>query len=132
MRAEGVSVTPSLTSAEEDVLHHRDSAFRVEVLPGGACICPMSGSDSSFMSGSFILVSLKSKSSQLYTIASLCPPSMIKVSGHPVLLLPVAKTEPESLSGDDTDISETHLNGVSTCRWKFFKDIPSNHTACFS
>ncbi|XP_020561812.1 uncharacterized protein LOC101170766 isoform X2 [Oryzias latipes] len=83
MRAEGVSVTPSLTSAEEDVLHHRDSAFRVEVLPGGACICPMSGSDSSFMS----------------------------VSGHPVLLLPVAKTEPESLSGDDTDISETHLNG---------------------
>ncbi|MEQ2285346.1 hypothetical protein AMECASPLE_030723 [Ameca splendens] len=36
---------------------------------------------------------------------------MMKVSGHPVLLLPVTKTEPESLSGDETDISEPHFDG---------------------
>lgn len=35
------------------------------------------------------------------------------VSGHPVLLLPVTKTEPESLSSDETDVSETHFEGVS-------------------
>lgn len=35
------------------------------------------------------------------------------VSGHPVLLLPVTKTEPESLSGDETDMSDAHYEGVS-------------------
>ncbi|XP_068422725.1 GT1 domain-containing protein [Clinocottus analis] len=83
MRNEEGSATPSLTSAEEDVLHHRDQRLRVEVLPGGACIEPLTGSDSSFIS----------------------------VSGHPVLLLPVTKTEPESLSGDETDVSDTHFEG---------------------
>ncbi|XP_072243136.1 uncharacterized protein [Leuresthes tenuis] len=83
MRNEGGSATPSLTSAEDDVLHQKDNTLRVEVLPGGACIAPITGSDSSFMS----------------------------VSGHPVLLLPVTKTEPESLSGDETDISDTHFEG---------------------
>lgn len=34
------------------------------------------------------------------------------VSGHPVLLLPVTKTEPESLSGDETDVSDSHVEGV--------------------
>ncbi|XP_059193371.1 uncharacterized protein LOC131974890 [Centropristis striata] len=82
MRTEGGSATPSLTSAEEDVLQHKDR-LRVEVLPGGACIEPLTGSDSSFIS----------------------------VSGHPVLLLPVTKTEPESLSGDETDVSDTQFEG---------------------
>ncbi|KAM8885532.1 uncharacterized protein AB9W97_013098 [Spinachia spinachia] len=77
------SGTPSLTSAEEDVMQHKDKMLRVEVLPGGACIEPLVGSDSSFIS----------------------------VSGHPVLLLPVTKTEPESPSADETDISETHFEG---------------------
>lgn len=35
------------------------------------------------------------------------------VSGHPVLLLPVTKTEPESPSGDETDVSDSHIEGVS-------------------
>lgn len=35
------------------------------------------------------------------------------MSGHPVLLLPVTKTEPESLSSDETDISDSHVEGVS-------------------
>ncbi|XP_047447232.1 uncharacterized protein LOC125011849 [Mugil cephalus] len=81
MRDDGGSATPSLTSAEEDVLHHRDSRLRVEVFPGGACSELITGSDSSFMN----------------------------VSGHPVLLLPVTKTEPESLSSDETDVSDTHF-----------------------
>ena len=50
-RNEGGSATPSLTSAEEDVLQHKDSKLRVEVLPGGACIEPLTGSGSSFISG---------------------------------------------------------------------------------
>ncbi|KAM9743915.1 uncharacterized protein ACNS7B_011262 [Menidia menidia] len=83
LRNEGGSATPSLTSAEEEALHPRDGSLRVEVLPGGACLAPLAGPDSSFMS----------------------------VSGHPVLLLPVTKTEPESLSGDETDISDTHFEG---------------------
>ncbi|XP_031156673.1 uncharacterized protein LOC116050602 [Sander lucioperca] len=83
MRTEGGSATPSLTSAEEDVLQHKDSLLRVEVLPGGACIEPLTGSDDSFIS----------------------------VSGHPVLLLPVTKTEPESLSSDETDVSDSHFEG---------------------
>ncbi|XP_036955045.1 GT1 domain-containing protein [Acanthopagrus latus] len=82
-RNEGGSATPSLTSAEEDVLQHKDSKLRVEVLPGGACIEPLTGSGSSFIS----------------------------VSGHPVLLLPVTKTEPESLSSDETDVSDSHFEG---------------------
>lgn len=36
------------------------------------------------------------------------------VSGHPVLLLPITKTEPESLSSDETDISDAQFEGVST------------------
>ncbi|XP_037536639.1 uncharacterized protein LOC119413657 [Nematolebias whitei] len=83
MRVDGGSATPSLNSAEDDVLLGRENSMRVEVLPGGACIGPISGSESSFMS----------------------------MSGHPVLLLPVTKTEPESLSGDETDISEAHFEG---------------------
>ncbi|KAK2837615.1 hypothetical protein Q5P01_014827 [Channa striata] len=83
MRNEGGSATPSLTSAEEDVLQQKDNRMRMEVLPGGACIQPLSGSDSSFIS----------------------------VSGHPVLLLPVPKTEPESLSSDETDVSDAHFEG---------------------
>ncbi|XP_068994685.1 uncharacterized protein [Embiotoca jacksoni] len=83
MRNEGGSATPSLTSAEEDLLHHKDGRLKVEVLPGGACIDSLTGSDGSFMS----------------------------VSGHPILLLPVTKTEPESLSSDETDISETQFEG---------------------
>lgn len=51
MRNDGGSATPSLTSAEEDVLHHREGKLRVEVFPGGTCSEPISGSESSFMSG---------------------------------------------------------------------------------
>ncbi|XP_070690392.1 uncharacterized protein [Pempheris klunzingeri] len=83
MKNEGGSATPSLTSAEEDVPLLKDSRLRVDVLPGGAYIEPLTGSESSFIS----------------------------VSGHPVLLLPVTKTEPESFSSDETDISDTHLEG---------------------
>lgn len=43
---------------------------------------------------------------------SLTPPPL-SVSGHPVLLLPVTKQEPESLSSDDTDVSDSHVDGVS-------------------
>ncbi|KAM7416344.1 hypothetical protein PAMA_018422 [Pampus argenteus] len=79
----GGSATPSLTSAEEDMLQHKDTTLRMEVIPGGACIEPLSGSESSF----------------------------INVSGHPVVLLPVTKTEPDSLSSDETDVSDTNLEG---------------------
>lgn len=78
MKNEAGSATLSLTSAEEDVLLHKDSQLRAEVIPVGACIEPLSESESSFIS----------------------------VSGHPVLLLPVTKTEPESLSSDETDVSD--------------------------
>ncbi|KAG7241400.1 hypothetical protein INR49_025600 [Caranx melampygus] len=84
IRNDGGSATPSLTSAEEDM--QKDNMLRVEVLPGGACIEPLPGPDSSFIS----------------------------VSGHPVLLLPVTKTEPESLSSDETDVSDTHFEGRQT------------------
>uniref|UniRef100_A0A1A8BH14 Myb/SANT-like DNA-binding domain-containing protein n=1 Tax=Nothobranchius kadleci TaxID=1051664 RepID=A0A1A8BH14_NOTKA len=88
-RTDGGSATPSLTSAEDDVIHGRENTLKMEVLPGG--IGPMTGSDSSLMS----------------------------VSGHPVLLLPVMKTEPESLSGDETDISDTHYEGeVQNCSFQ--------------
>ncbi|XP_042344817.1 uncharacterized protein LOC121944925 [Plectropomus leopardus] len=83
LRNETGSTTPSLNSAEEDVLQHKDNSLRVEVLPSSACIEPLTGSDNSFIS----------------------------VSGHPVLLLPVTKTEPESLSGDETDVSDTPFEG---------------------
>ncbi|KAM7391687.1 hypothetical protein PAMP_022355 [Pampus punctatissimus] len=79
----GRSATPSLTSAEEDMLQHKDTTLRMEVIPGGACIEPLTGSESSF----------------------------INVSGHPVVLLPVTKTEPDSLSSDETDVSDTNLEG---------------------
>ncbi|XP_071058370.1 uncharacterized protein [Pseudochaenichthys georgianus] len=75
---------PSMTSAEEDVLQHKDGRLRVEVLPGGAFIEPLTGSESSFIS----------------------------VSGHPVLLLPITKTEPESVSSDETDVSDSQFEGV--------------------
>uniref|UniRef100_UPI0037E75701 uncharacterized protein n=1 Tax=Semicossyphus pulcher TaxID=241346 RepID=UPI0037E75701 len=77
MRNGAGSATPSLTSAEEE------DKLRVEVLPGGACIEPLTESESSFIS----------------------------VAGHPVLLMPVTKTEPESLSSDETDVSDTHFEG---------------------
>ncbi|KAK5871287.1 hypothetical protein PBY51_004176 [Eleginops maclovinus] len=83
LRNEGGSGTPSLTSAEEDELLHKDGRLRVEVLPGGAFIEPLTGSESSFIS----------------------------VSGHPVLLLPITKTEPESLSSDETDVSDSQFEG---------------------
>ncbi|XP_038139217.1 GT1 domain-containing protein isoform X2 [Cyprinodon tularosa] len=82
LRTEGGSGSPSLTSAEEDAACSKESALRMEVLPGGSCVGNSAASDSSFMS----------------------------VSGHPVLLLPVTKTEPESLSGDETDVSEAHVD----------------------
>ncbi|XP_034547047.1 uncharacterized protein LOC117818330 [Notolabrus celidotus] len=81
MKNEVGSATPSLTSAEDDVLLHKDIRLRAEILPVGACIEPLSESESSF------------------------------ISGHPVLLLPVTKTEPESLSSDETDVSDTHIEG---------------------
>ncbi|KAM7017715.1 uncharacterized protein LKV04_013244 [Tautogolabrus adspersus] len=81
MRNESGSATPSLNSAEEDVLQHKDSRLRLEVLPGGACIEPLTESESSLM------------------------------SGHPVLLLPITKTEPDSLSSDETDVSDSHFEG---------------------
>ncbi|KAA8592750.1 hypothetical protein FQN60_018205 [Etheostoma spectabile] len=88
LRTEGGSATPSLTSAEEDVLQHKDSLLRVEVLPGGACIEPLTGSDNSF------------------------------ISGHPVLLLPVTKTEPESLSSDETDRQTEDIRTLYCCYLK--------------
>ncbi|KAK1893025.1 Myb/SANT-like DNA-binding domain containing protein 4 [Dissostichus eleginoides] len=84
LRNQGEPGTPSLTSAEEDVLQHKDGRLRVEVLPGGAFIEPLTGSESSFIS----------------------------VSGHPVLLLPITKTEPESVSSDETDVSDSQFEGV--------------------
>ncbi|KAF3851004.1 hypothetical protein F7725_012776, partial [Dissostichus mawsoni] len=81
LRNQGEPGTPSLTSAEEDVLQHKDGRLRVEVLPGGAFIEPLTGSESSFIS----------------------------VSGHPVLLLPITKTEPESVSSDETDVSDSQF-----------------------
>ncbi|XP_041643842.1 uncharacterized protein LOC121510032 isoform X2 [Cheilinus undulatus] len=82
MRIGAGSATPSLNSAEEDVLLHKDnSRLRVEVLPSGACIEPLSESEGSLM------------------------------SGQPVLLLPITKTEPESLSSDETDVSDTQFEG---------------------
>lgn len=83
IRVEGGSATPSLTSAEDDVLQHKDGRLKVEVVPGGACMEPLAAGDNSFIS----------------------------VSGHPVLLLPVTKTEPESLSGDETDVSDARFEG---------------------
>lgn len=112
MRNEGGSATPSLNSAEEDVLQHKDNRLRMEMLPGGACIPPLTGSDNSFISGRFSYSFIK----VLYHIAlfNFCPTTT--VSGHPVLLLPVPKTEPESLSSDETDVSDAHIDGVSTCK----------------
>lgn len=80
----GIPAIPSLSSAEDDVLLQKDK-LRVEVIPGPACIEPLSESDTSN--------------------------TYINVSGHPVILLPVTKTEPESVSSDETDISDTHYEG---------------------
>ncbi|CAJ1068125.1 uncharacterized protein LOC117818330 [Xyrichtys novacula] len=85
LKNETGSATPSLTSAEEDVLLHKDNRLRDDILPVGACIEPLSESESSF------------------------------ISGHPVLLLPVPKTEPESLSSDETDVSDTHVEADVQC-----------------
>lgn len=76
---------PCLSSAEEDVLLQKDQ-MRVEVLPSAACIEPLSESEASN--------------------------SYINVSGHPVILLPVTKTEPESVSSDETDVSDTQYDGL--------------------
>lgn len=47
-------------------------------------------------------------------------PRSSSVSGHPVLLLPVTKKEPESLSSDDTDVSDSHMEGVSVLQHVIF------------
>ncbi|XP_029960904.1 uncharacterized protein LOC115398336 isoform X2 [Salarias fasciatus] len=81
MRNMSESATPSLTSAEEDMLLHEDK-LRLDILPVAPGIDQISGSDNSFMDA----------------------------PGHPVLFLPpVTKTEPESLSSDETDVSETNF-----------------------
>lgn len=51
MRTDGGSATPSLISAEDDLLQHRDGRLRVDVLPGAACMEPLTGPDTSFISG---------------------------------------------------------------------------------
>ncbi|XP_028314357.1 uncharacterized protein LOC114470376 isoform X2 [Gouania willdenowi] len=84
MRNEGGSATPSMTSADDDILLHRDS-LKLDALAGLPSLDQISGSDSSYMS----------------------------MPGHPVLLMPVTKTEPESLSSDDTDISDHHFENES-------------------
>ncbi|CAN9513527.1 unnamed protein product [Ophioblennius macclurei] len=81
MRNISESGTPSLTSGEEDMLLHKDK-LRLDILPVVPCLDQISGSDNSF----------------------------VDAPGHPVLLLPpVTKTEPESLSSDETDVSEPHF-----------------------
>uniref|UniRef100_A0A1A8JEY9 Myb/SANT-like DNA-binding domain-containing protein n=1 Tax=Nothobranchius kuhntae TaxID=321403 RepID=A0A1A8JEY9_NOTKU len=112
-RTDGGSATPSLTSAEDDVIHGRENTLKMEVLPGG--IGPMTGSDSSLMSGKTYSAVLRFE----FTEDDLTAVPDVKVSGHPVLLLPVMKTEPESLSGDETDISDTHYEGeVQNCSFQ--------------
>lgn len=93
----------------------KDSMLRVEVLPGGACIEPLPGPDSSFISGrcnELVCLSIN-KCPGIYNMALLNVVPTSTVSGHPVLLLPVTKTEPESLSSDETDVSDSHFEGVS-------------------
>lgn len=51
MRTDGGSATPSLVSAEDDVLQHRDGRLRVDVLPGAACLEPLVGPDLPFING---------------------------------------------------------------------------------
>ncbi|KAK7933926.1 hypothetical protein WMY93_004822 [Mugilogobius chulae] len=68
-----------------DALPPKDRV-RVEVLPSAECIEPLSDNEASN--------------------------AYINVSGHPVLLMPVTKTEPESLSSDETDVSDTHYEGL--------------------
>ncbi|KAJ0068185.1 hypothetical protein NL108_017278, partial [Boleophthalmus pectinirostris] len=69
-----------------DIMPQKDR-LRVEVLPSAECIEPLSDTEASS--------------------------AYINVSGHPVILMPVTKTEPESMSSDETDISDTHYEGVS-------------------
>ncbi|XP_072289071.1 uncharacterized protein [Eucyclogobius newberryi] len=73
---------PPLSPA--DVMPHKDRV-RIEVLPSAECIEPLSDTETSN--------------------------AYINVSGHPVILMPVTKTEPESLSSDETDVSDTHFEG---------------------
>lgn len=72
-------------SSDYDLLPHKDRV-RVEVLPSAECIEPLS----------------ESETSNAY----------INVSGHPVLLMPVTKTEPDSMSSDETDVSDSHYEGL--------------------
>lgn len=51
MRTDGGSATPSLVSAEDDALQHRDGRLRVDVLPGAACLEPLVGPDLPFING---------------------------------------------------------------------------------
>ncbi|XP_055018090.1 uncharacterized protein LOC110163307 isoform X3 [Boleophthalmus pectinirostris] len=68
-----------------DIMPQKDR-LRVEVLPSAECIEPLSDTEASS--------------------------AYINVSGHPVILMPVTKTEPESMSSDETDISDTHYEGI--------------------
>ncbi|KAM8865407.1 uncharacterized protein ACB058_006687 [Synchiropus picturatus] len=84
MNHNSLSDAALLSSGEESRLQMRDDSLGLDVLPGAACMEAMTGSESSF----------------------------IGTSGHPVLLLPVTKVEPESLSEAETDVSEAQYEGV--------------------
>lgn len=51
LRTDGGSTTPSLVSAEDDALQHRDGRLRVDVLPGATCLEPLVGPDTPFING---------------------------------------------------------------------------------
>lgn len=51
MRTGGGSATPSLVSAEEDVLPHREGQLKVDVLPDATCFEPLVGPDTPFING---------------------------------------------------------------------------------
>lgn len=58
MRTDGGSATPSLVSAEDDALLHRDGQLRVDVLPGTTCLEPLVGPDAPFINGVSCLIGL--------------------------------------------------------------------------